>query len=616
MRKYRIAGATVNQTPLDWEGNISRIKTVLSDAREAKVEILCLPELSVTGYGCEDLFLSQWLPEKALSFLPILLEETNGLFTSFNLPILHQHKLYNCAVVVHNKEILGIYAKQYMALDGVHYEPRWFNPWPIGITESIDILGKTYPIGDLTFDFEEWKIGFEICEDAWRGDSRPACRLVEKEVNMILNPSASHFAMQKTKERIELVENSSRDFKCTYVYANLLGNEAGRMIYDGEILVAQEGVTYLRNDLLSFQPSQLIYVDLAVSETSAPKAELVAKTESKEVEFPKAASLALFDYLRKSGSQGFTLSLSGGADSATCAVLVAEMVRRGISDLGKSDFLQSLGKAELELLTEKEIVGSLFNTAYQGTENSSETTLNAAKTLADSIGAKFYDWTIDDSVNTNTRIIEEALSRKLTWKQDDLALQNIQARSRSPIIWMLTNITNTLLLTTSNRSEGDVGYATMDGDTSGSIAPISSVDKHFIRTWLKYAEKELGYEGLAAINILPPTAELRPLTDNQTDEDDLMPYHIMVEIEKLAIRDHKSPMEVFAMLKGKDLEPARLLKEHIIKFYRLWSRNQWKRERLAPAFHLDEFNVDPRTWCRFPILSSGFKEELEELKNS
>jgi len=153
----------------------------------------------------------------------------------------------------------------------------------------------------------------------------------------------------------------------------------------------------------------------------------------------------------------------------------------------------------------------------------------------------------------------------------------------------------------------------MDGDNSGSIAPISSVDKHFIRQWLHYAQKELGYEGLAGVNALRPTAELRPLDQNQTDEDDLMPYDIMVEIEKLAIGQHRSPKEVFDMLKPRELEPADLLKAHIIKFYRLWSRNQWKRERLAPAFHLDEFNVDPRTWCRFPILSKGYEEELKEL---
>lgn len=291
------------------------------------------------------------------------------------------------------------------------------------------------------------------------------------------------------------------------------------------------------------------------------------------------------------------------------------MVRRGIEALGKSNFSKSINQPELAKLNEREIVGKLFNTAYQGTINSSETTLNAARTLANSIGAKFYNWNIDEPVNAYTSTIERVLERALTWDQDDLALQNIQARARSPIIWMLTNITNTLLLTTSNRSEGDVGYTTMDGDTSGSLAPISSVDKPFIREWLKYAEKELAYTGLALVNAQPPTAELRPSDQNQTDEDDLMPYQIMVEIEKLAIRDHKSPLEVFNALTPLNLEEASSLKNHIIKFFRLWSRNQWKRERLAPAFHLDEFNVDPRTWCRFPILSAGFSEELEELKN-
>lgn len=615
MRRYRIAGATVNQTPLDWTGNINRLKSTLRSAIHAKVEILCLPELSITGYGCEDMFLGDWLTEKAISYLPELIEETSGIFTTLTLPIRHKGKLYNCAVVVSNKEILGIYAKQYMALDGVHYEPRWFNPWPVGVVETINLLGQEYPIGDLTFDFNEWKIGLEICEDAWRGSDRPACRLVEKGINLILNPSASHFAMQKTRDRIDLVKNSSKDFNCTYVYSNLLGNETGRMIYDGEILIAQHGHMYLRNDILSFQSHQLCFADLGVHEQQVPDEHLIAPVESKEDEFPKATALALFDYLRKSRNNGFTLSLSGGADSATCAVMVAEMVKRGIAELGQTEFLKALNKQKFNELTEKEIVGKLFNTAYQGTVNSSKTTLDAAKALANSIGATFYHWNIDAPVNAYTSTIESVLNRSLNWEEDDLALQNIQARSRSPIIWMLTNITNTLLLTTSNRSEGDVGYTTMDGDTSGSLAPISSVDKHFIREWLKYAEQALGYKGLALINAQPPTAELRPSDQNQTDEDDLMPYHIMVEIEKLAIRDHKSPVEVFSILNKIGLEDSQTLKKHIVKFYQLWSKNQWKRERLAPAFHLDEFNVDPRTWCRFPILSAGFPEELEELIN-
>jgi NAD+ synthase (glutamine-hydrolysing) len=152
----------------------------------------------------------------------------------------------------------------------------------------------------------------------------------------------------------------------------------------------------------------------------------------------------------------------------------------------------------------------------------------------------------------------------------------------------------------------------MDGDTSGSLAPIAGVDKPFILQWLKYAEKDLGYSGLSHVNNLTPTAELRPLERTQTDEKDLMPYTILVDIEKLAIRDRKTPLEVYKNLSDK-YHDKEALKIHIKKFFRMWSINQWKRERIAPAFHFDDLNVDPRSWCRFPILSGGFTEELEEL---
>ncbi len=190
-------------------------------------------------------------------------------------------------------------------------------------------------------------------------------------------------------------------------------------------------------------------------------------------------------------------------------------------------------------------------------------------------------------------------------------MQNIQARTRSPIIWMLANIKRAVLLTTSNRSEGDVGYATMDGDTSGSFGPIAGLSKTFILQWLKWAEKNLEHPGLSSVNNLQPTAELRPLASQQTDESDLMPYTVLVEIERHAIFYRKSPVEVYRVMLN-DYEPNQL-KIYIKKFFRLWAANQWKRERLAPSLHLDDLNVDPRTWCRFPILSSGFIQELESL---
>jgi len=308
------------------------------------------------------------------------------------------------------------------------------------------------------------------------------------------------------------------------------------------------------------------------------------------------------------------LSLSGGADSSCCAILVSEMVRRGIAGLGLESFISKSGIDSNDVVTSaNEIIQKIFFTAYQGTKNSTVETLDSARELANSLGAMFFSWSIDEAVNLYTQTIEKALRKNLTWENDDITLQNIQARARSPIIWMIANIHNALLLTTSNRSEGDVGYTTMDGDTSGSLAPIAAIDKPFILQWLRWAEKELGYKELHRVNSLVPTAELRPTSQDQTDEKDLMPYTIMVQIERLAIKEKMSPRQTLEYLVERLPNSREELSNCIKKFFGLWAKNQWKRERIAPSFHYDDFNVDPRTWMRFPILSSGFKEELKEL---
>lgn len=612
MSLLNIACATVNQTPLDWTGNFNRILDAIKDAKRQEVDLLCFPELAITGYGSEDLYLSYWYPQKAINQLINLIPHCSDITVAVGLPVRIQEKVYNCMAVIEDQKLKALVAKQFMAIDGVHYEFRWFTPWEKGKVISYSVVDEEVPLGDIIFEKNGVKYGFEICEDAWRGKDRPGYRLKDRKVDVIFNPSASHFAMGKSIQREELMKESSKLFNATYFYVNLLGNESGKMIFDGEILVAREGKLFLKNQLLSFEDYQVKTFTFDKDKEIKPE---IDSLHEKNQEFVQAASLGLFDYFRKSKTKGFVLSLSGGADSSTIAILVAEMVKRGIKELGKELFLIKLG---IDYTTktnqpEREIVGKIFTTAYQASENSSFSTFQSAKVLAESIGAAFLNWEISDEVKSYTEKIENVLGRKLTWKEDDLALQNIQARTRSPIIWMLANIKNALLLSTSNRSEGDVGYATMDGDTSGSISPIASVDKHFIRQWLLWAEKNLDYPGLAKVNSLSPTAELRPTENLQTDESDLMPYSLIVEIEKLAIRDRRSPIDIYLILKEEiEIEPD-LLKTYVKKFFRLWSRNQWKRERLAPSFHLDEFSVDPKSWCRFPILSGGFEEELKEL---
>ena len=609
----RIAGGTVNQTPLHWSNNVRNIIDAIEQAKTENVNILCLPELCVTGYGCEDMFLSEWVPEKAWEQISHIQKKCKGITVSVGLPVRIDEVTYNGACVISDEKIIGISLKQNLARDGVHYEPRWFEPWPAGIVSEIKRNHQTIPVGDIIYNVNSIRIGFEICEDGWR-EQRPGYSLFKRGVDLILNPSASHFAMSKSqlRERI-VVLDASKKFKCVYVFANLLGNEAGRMIYDGDILIAQQGKLIAQNKRLSFNQYEILYSDIDFTDPERSESPKLLDNKDVNEELTQAVSLALFDYLRKSKAKGFVLSLSGGADSGSCAIFIAEMVKRASQSLGWYKFCKTLDIDSSSIGTDwRKATNQLLACAYQASKNSSETTFLAAKELAESLGAQFLNWKIDEEVCSYTKKIETAIDRKLSWDDDDVSLQNIQARARSPIIWMLANIRGAVLITTSNRSEGDVGYATMDGDTSGSLAPIAGLSKTFIMQWLQWAERELDHVGLRRINSLQPTAELRPLERQQTDEGDLMPYTILTEIELHGIRDRKSPQRVFEEMKNKYPDHEQL-KSYIKKFFRLWARNQWKRERLAPSFHLDDLNVDPRTWCRFPILSSSFNEELEKL---
>jgi NAD+ synthase (glutamine-hydrolysing) len=346
----------------------------------------------------------------------------------------------------------------------------------------------------------------------------------------------------------------------------------------------------------------------------------------KEEEFTRAVALGLFDYLRKSRSRGFVVSASGGADSSAVACLVAIAVRLAARELSAAAAAARMGVpftggADDEAAI-RGLIASVLTCVYQSTANSGPVTRQAARDLAHALGADFHEFDVEAIVQQYVALATAAVGRPLSWDRDDVALQNIQARARAPGVWMLANIRGALLVSTSNRSEAAVGYATMDGDTSGGIAPIAGIDKAYLRRWLVWLERT-GLEGiggiaaLAAVNVQAPTAELRPGAARQTDEADLMPYDVLDAIERLAIRDKQTPLEAWQTLAADfpGHDPGQLAR-WTERFFTLWSRNQWKRERYAPSFHLDDENLDPKTWCRFPILSGGFGRELAELRTA
>ncbi|EMO29137.1 NAD+ synthetase [Leptospira interrogans serovar Bataviae str. HAI135] len=254
---------------------------------------------------------------------------------------------------------------------------------------------------------------------------------------------------------------------------------------------------------------------------------------------------------------------------------------------------------------------NILYTLYQATENNSDRTRSLAGSLAKEIQSIHGDLTIDSEIQSISEKISKLTGISFRWDEHNLVLQNIQARVRSPIIWMLANLNGHLLLSTGNRSEASVGYTTMDGDSSGSIAPLTGVSKEFILRWLRFISEGRdpilpAFPSIKEIALSPPSAELKPLDNKQEDEKDLMPYSLLQKIEELFIVRGAGFSEIIQLL-AEDSEvqnlPPGFLEESVKKYISLFHKNQWKRERLPPSFHLDDYGVDPKSSFRFPILS-------------
>ncbi len=636
MPKIHVAAGVLNQTPLDWEGNFQRIVAAIQVAQQANANLLCLPEMCLTGYGCEDQFFSPFTQQKAQEYAQKLCAYTSDMVLLVGLPLTFESNLYNVVAILYQGKIQAYIPKQHLANEGLHYEARWFTAWPRGIRTTIEGI----PFGDYRLGLGEISFGIEICQDAWEGAKRPAHEMAKRGVSFICNPTASHFSFGKSKVRQQLAIEGAEIIGGAYVFANLLGNESGRTIFDGDAYIVYDGQIKAQTKRFSFQDFQVIasgisvqgYAstaadlvqlgDIRVSETKKSVPELAAWETSvfiKEEEFTRSIALGLWDYLRKSFSNGYVISLSGGADSSAIASLCAAAVHLAITELGWAGAQKRLAYIPWikTCSNEKELLASLMTTIYQGTINSSAETRTSAAVLAESIGTEHHEIEIDSLVQGYRSIIEGSIQRPLTWAQDDITLQNVQARVRAPSVWMLANIKNALLLATSNRSEASVGYATMDGDTSGSISPIAGIDKAYLRTWLHWMEKEglngaWRVAGLANVNLLEPSAELRPLDSKQVDEEDLMPYPILNALERWSFFEHQSPEACFESLRNAygSAYSEEKLHAFIHRFFRLWARNQWKRERYAPGFHVDDYSLDPKSWLRFPILSAGLEKDL------
>lgn len=667
-----VAVATLNQTVGDWAGNRERIAEALRRARSLGARLVALPEMAVSGYSLGDRVWRRGTLERSWASVVALLPETAGLITFFGLPIAHDGALYDAVVVVADGKVVGVVPKENLATGDVEYEARWFSGWSRGRVETWEAPdGTRLPFGSLIFDAPGVaRFAVEVCEDGWKG-LRPGSLAALCGAHLIVNASASWFVLGKHAVRRQLVASVSREDHSAYLYSSLLGCDATRLVFDGAGLIAVDG------EIVADLPRFVMHEDVIVQATTIDVAALeqARQTEGSwrqqaerlaageygrrptliEVVMPAAQEVVppappphwlpmpapaaapsltwlaerglvsgqvtaddvphleleltlcsgLRDYARKTGLRGFALALSGGRDSAMCAVLVARALRYAHPDE--------------PVEAHRARVRSTLVTAYLATEHSGDATETAASALAAELGAEHLFVEMQAAVDLHRQLGGDLLGESLTWANPghDIALQNVQARLRGSLIWMVANVRGRLLLTTSNQSEAAVGYATMDGDTSGGLAPIADVPKSLIGLWLGWARDRHGLRSLDHVLGTPAMAELRPASAGQTDEGDLMPfavldrlmYHFAALGEEPAVLFDRLWPEMSARYGG---DPTAFA-AHIRKFVRLFCGAQWKRERFAISFRVTAFDLDPKYGFRFPPVQAAFTEELAAL---
>ncbi|WP_435006172.1 NAD(+) synthase [Tundrisphaera lichenicola] len=668
-----LAAASLNQTVGDWSGNDRRIRAVIGEARDAGARLLLLPEMCVPGYSLGDRLLRVGTIERSWDLTLRLAEATEGMAVAVGLPVQFEGVLYNAMALLADGKFVGLVAKENLATGDVQYENRYFLPWPHGrVVDYRGPDGTVAPLGTQMFHLPGLgTVAFEICEDAWKG-LRPGSTYALAGAEILLNPSASWFSIGKHRNRRRLVSQISQEDHCVYLYTSLMGCDATRLIFDGSLFLAVDGrievegrrfvfdrdhelihqvvdlreIRHARMEEGSWRdqnsraswgaygeaprvirlpgdystrriapppppywiPPEPCHPDpsLRYLENSVLGGRKIGERDLNHLELELALALALRDYTLKTGIKSCCLALSGGRDSAMVALLIQRMHRYEHPDLKPDELAR--------------VVHEKFLCAYLATENSGEKTRTAARAVAEELGARFIDGQIQPALTAAHQVVDSMTGDPLSWSrpEHDIPLQNIQARVRGMLIWTIANLHNALLLVTSNKSEAAVGYTTMDGDSSGGLAPIADVPKSLIKLYLDWASDFHGLQSLQKIKAMEASAELRPPGQEQTDEADLMPFPVLDQLMYAFVQLALDPLEILvrywpAMKQHYGGDLARFAQD-VKKFVRLLCFAQWKRERFAISFRVTAFDLDPKTGFRFPPVQAPFTEELAEME--
>ena len=531
----KIALAQINFLVGNIAANVDNIIKAASYARdELSADIVVFPELTITGYPAEDLLFRNDFISAANNAVYQIAECIDDIAVVVGFPERDGNSLYNSAVVLHQGSILACYRKQMLPNYGVFDEQRYFS-------------AGTQP---CVFEFNGVFIGLTICEDVWKSGIIDETKQAGAELLLTLN--ASPFNAGKIHQREAVICEQVKAAKIPLIYVNQVGGQ-DELIFDGASFVANsQGEIVFRAEEFKEQISVIEF------DGDNPLLNSCAPLYNKITSEYKALVLGIKDYVRKNGFQGAILGLSGGIDSALVLALAVD----------------ALGHEKVEAV----LMPSRFTQ-----DMSNEDAIKQAEILK----VKYHTIPITSAVNAFTDMLTEVF----VGTTKDATEENIQARCRGVILMALSNKRGKLLLTTGNKSEMSVGYATLYGDMAGGFAPIKDVPKLLVYELARYRNSL--YEVIPERVITrPPSAELAP---DQIDTDSLPPYEILDPILERYVELDQSAEEIIA---------AGFRYDDVVRAINLVDKNEYKRRQSPPGIRITSraFGRDRR----YPI-TSGYR---------
>jgi NAD+ synthetase len=533
-----VALAQLNQTLGDLAGNASRLLEAIASAGRAGASLVVTPELSLCGYPPEDLLLRPEFLDACAAELAALAPQIRDVTALIGFPERREGRRHNAVAVIRDGRVAQIYRKARLPNYTVFDEERYFEP-------------GGHP---CVFDVDGVRCGVIICEDAWFAE--PAARAKAAGAQLILVPNGSPYHTRQHEMRRAQVSARARETGLPLVYVNRVGGQ-DELVFDGASFVADAAGAVVQQ-----LPAWHETIGLARFERAQPQAVRGALDERLEPHVYHALAMGVRDYVDKNRFPGVLIGLSGGIDSAlTLAVAV-----------------DALGNERVRAL----MLPSRYNASIS---------LDDAREMAAIAGVRYDEISIEPVFSA----FLGSLAREFAGRPVDATEENIQARIRGTLLMALSNKFGSIVLTTGNKSEMAVGYATLYGDMAGGFAVLKDISKTLVYRLARY-RNTLGRVIPERIITRAPSAELRA---DQTDQDSLPPYDVLDAILEAYVEQDRSPVEIIA---------SGFSPEDVRKVVRLIKVNEYKRRQAAVGIRITPRGFG-KDW-RYPITSAW--QEWEE----